>query len=293
MPFTATHVAAVLPFAWLCRWRVPLSALAIGSMIPDASGYFPRVFDYNATHSLRGVTTHCVPVGLMALYLFHLLLKQPLLDLLPRSLASRLYPWSQAGPDLRPSGIVVASGCLALGALTHIAWDSFTHAAGIGVRWFPALAQVVGEHEGRPIRVFSVLQHASSIVFLPPMVVGFLWWTMRQPPSMPAARQRVALPRTVSWTAMAMTAIGGWIFFHSLQSQNLDRTWVAALRTTVKHLGAASIVVLLLYSIGMQVTWWLQARSADRESLDEAVDSPAMQSSRPIASARRSRRTTP
>ena len=41
MPFTPTHVAAVVPIAWLSRQRLPFSALVIGSMIPDLHLFVP------------------------------------------------------------------------------------------------------------------------------------------------------------------------------------------------------------------------------------------------------------
>ena len=78
MPFTATHIAAVVPFAWLCRWRLPLSALAIGSMVPDVAGFYPNLFDYPTLHSFPGVFTHCIPLGLIGFFLYHWVLKQPL-----------------------------------------------------------------------------------------------------------------------------------------------------------------------------------------------------------------------
>ena len=115
MPFTVTHVAAVLPFAWLCRWRLPLSALAIGSMVPDVAGFYPYLFEHPSTHSFQGVFTHCVPLGLIVFYLFHLVLKRPLVDLLPRPLSSRLSQWSQTEAEIRPLRMMVVIGCLAFG----------------------------------------------------------------------------------------------------------------------------------------------------------------------------------
>jgi len=41
MPFTPTHVAAIVPISWLTRNRLPFSALAIGSMIPDLQLFLP------------------------------------------------------------------------------------------------------------------------------------------------------------------------------------------------------------------------------------------------------------
>jgi hypothetical protein len=57
-------------------------------------------------------------------------------------------------------GRVVAA--LLAGALTHVLWDSFTHASGHVVAVFPVLrARVLGGH-GPP--VFKLLQHASTLI---------------------------------------------------------------------------------------------------------------------------------
>ena len=65
MPFTPTHVAAALPaLPWLRRFgNVPASALVIGTMIPDAAVFLPRVFDYGVAHSVPGLFTRGLPAG--------------------------------------------------------------------------------------------------------------------------------------------------------------------------------------------------------------------------------------
>ena len=267
MPFTATHVAAVLPFAWLCRWRLPLSALALGSMVPDIAGFYPGVFDHSATHSFSGVITHSVPLGLIGFYLFHLLLKQPLVDLLPDPLARRLADWSRGEIDLRPGRLLVVAGCIALGALTHIVWDSFTHGGEWGVAMFPFLQRDVIQYAGRPIAAYALFQHGSSLILLPPMTLGFVWWVMRQPIEFESMRRRVAMPRSISWTILAMMVVGAWIYFQSLLTNQVAATWVAALRSTVKHGGAVAIVMVLLYCVGMHLAWWIQSREVDSETV--------------------------
>lgn len=269
MPFTATHVAAVLPVAWLCKWRLPLSGLAIGSMVPDVAGYFPQIFDYDSTHSFRGVFTHCVPIGILVFFCFHWLFKQPLADLLPRKLSNRLAGWSSAKVDLRPSRVLIVVGCVVVGAITHIAWDAFTHVGGWGVSLVPSLQRIALDYKGHEIPVFAIIQHASSLVLLPPLLLGFLWWALHQVPP-DTVSKRVSMPRSISWPFIVSLAIGGWIYFHSLQANNLQATWVAALRTAVKHWGAATIVLFILYSVGMHLAWWYQDKS-ERDEMAEPV----------------------
>ena len=195
MPFTVTHAAAIVPVAWLCRWRLPLSALAIGSMIPDVSAFFPELFSYTATHSLSGIITYGLPLGLTAFYLFHLVLKQPLVDLLPRFLSGRLESWSRSEIDVHPLRMLIVAGCVMFGALTHVVWDAFTHGGGWGVALIPSLRQVVMDYQGHTIHAYSLLQHGSSLLFLPPLLVGFVCWALSQSPALEPAPARFSMPR--------------------------------------------------------------------------------------------------
>jgi hypothetical protein len=273
MPFTATHIAAIVPVAWLCRWRLPLSALAIGSMIPDVAAFFPQLFDYPTTHSFRGLITHSVPLGLIAFYLFHLVLKQPLVELLPVAGRERLRDWSRSEIDVRPSRIVIVSACIAFGALTHIVWDAFTHVTGWGVAMFPSLRQVVTNVDGRPLHLYSLLQHGSSLVLLPPLLIGFLIWLIRQPATEPAVNPRFSVPAWVTFTVGTMIAIGAWLYFSSLRTHQRDLTWIASLQVTVKHVGAVTLLMVVMYSLAMQLIWRIESESGGLTALSREEDS--------------------
>jgi hypothetical protein len=255
MPFTVTHAAAIVPVAWLCHWRLPLSALAIGSMIPDVAVFFPDLFSYTATHSFTGIVTHGLPLGLIAFYLFHLVLKQPLVDLLPAWLSRRLDAWSRSEIEVHPFRMLVVAGCVIFGAWTHVVWDAFTHGAGWGVDLLPSLRQVVMEYQGHTIHVYSLLQHGSSLLFLPPLFVGFVWWALRQSPMPDPPPARFSMPRGVTWTIAAMLVAAACLYFQSLQVNLTSRTWVGALGITVKNFGALTGILLVAYSLCMQAIW--------------------------------------
>jgi hypothetical protein len=63
MPYTLSHVAAVLPLALLlARLRI-LSAMVIGSMVPDF-GYILPIHPLRAvTHSAVSLVTFSLPLG--------------------------------------------------------------------------------------------------------------------------------------------------------------------------------------------------------------------------------------
>ena len=88
MPFTVSHAAAVLPFRKL---NLVWSAFIVGSMAPD----FPYIVgnaDYRSTWATasRACWTSRFPPLLVALWLFHNVIKRPVVGLLPVRLPARL-----------------------------------------------------------------------------------------------------------------------------------------------------------------------------------------------------------
>lgn len=259
MPFTVTHVAVAVPVAWLCRWRVPFSALAIGSMVPDISGFYPQLLDYHATHSVRGVLTHCLPIGLFCYYVYHMSLKRPLVDLLPRAASDRLRPWTENSINFAPLAMVAVIICIALGATSHVVWDAFTHRGRWGVEMFPALRNIVMDSEQRPVRWYALIQHGSSIILLPPMLLGFIGWIRKQPRP-PEPIDRAQMPRGVSWTMIALLALGTVLYMQMLRVNNPNLHWIDVISRSVKLSGAVALCVTMFYCIGMHLIWWLEKR---------------------------------
>lgn len=261
MPFTVTHIAAAVPVAWLCRWRVPFSALAIGSMVPDLSGYYPQLLDYESTHSMRGILTHCLPVGMICYYCYHAILKRPLVDLLPSAASDRMRPWTEKPIDFALPALIAVIVCVALGATSHVVWDAFTHKGRWGVEMFPVLSDVVVEDQRRPIRWYALIQHGSSIVLLPPLLLGFIWWIRRQPiPSEPIDRAR--MPRGISWSVIALVLLGVALKVRMMLAMDPYLHWIDATSQSVKRGGALVVAVALLYCLGMHLIWWREKRQA-------------------------------
>src|SRR5689334_8296501 len=141
MPNPIAHPAAAIPFA---RVGLVFSALVVGSIAPDF-GYFFELPEGYFMYTVPGLILFDVPIGLVLLWLFHTLLKWPLLSLLPISLQGRLFKYAQGfsfGPFKRFLLILLS---LLIGSLTHVVWDSFTHDYGWMVEHFSILrAPIVG-----------------------------------------------------------------------------------------------------------------------------------------------------
>ncbi|HET9865498.1 MAG TPA: DUF4184 family protein, partial [Steroidobacteraceae bacterium] len=160
MPFTISHAAAVLPFR---RTGLPLAALMIGSMSPDFA-YFvlPRI-DSFWTHSASGLWQFCWPVSLAVWWIYVRWLEAPTFALLPPRWRAAFTP---SDPNVGPGTLAFASMAVILGAATHIAWDSFTHAGRTVVNAVPLLEAKLTMVGGSAMPAYSILQHLSTAIGL-------------------------------------------------------------------------------------------------------------------------------
>jgi hypothetical protein len=75
--------------------------------------------------------------------------------------------------------LIVAS--LLLGAISHLAWDAFTHDRGLVVRNVPDM-RVPLEEFGTHRPLYNVLQHGSTLLGLAILVFWYWRWFKRTPP---------------------------------------------------------------------------------------------------------------
>lgn len=179
MPFTFSHPAAAVPLAGR---RLVLSALVIGSMAPDFAYFLPVPFSRGFGHTVPGLVLFSVPIGLAVLWLFQRILKQPLLSLLPPSHRQRLLPAAGGfsfGPQPHFAWILLS---LLAGALTHVAWDAFTHGNGWIVEQVPFLRQTVMMLPYGPLRLYRLLQHASTLLGAGLLFIWYVRWYQRAVP---------------------------------------------------------------------------------------------------------------
>jgi Domain of unknown function (DUF4184) len=218
MPFTISHVAAVLPFSRpLARWRL-LSATIIGSMVPDFGLLMPWRPARIETHSVVGLFTFCLPVGLATFWIFQLLIKPAVMEILPDAAYSRWRRFAEAADigSLRQWALA-ACGVLA-GAFTHLVWDAFTHEGARGVRMIPALDDPAVEIAGHHLIGARLLQDASSLIGLA-IVLAVVAYGLRpgRPGEQVPARKLPAGER-LAWTlAYAGMAILLAVLFFALR----------------------------------------------------------------------------
>jgi hypothetical protein len=246
MPFTPSHIVAVLPIAW-CSRRLPFSALAIGSMIPDLPLFFP-ISNYWLMHDPSLVLTTCLPLGLAAFVLFHLFLKAPLESLLPRFVQERIAPYSGGRLPLSWSYWLCVVVAIVIGAYTHIFWDSFTHHGRWGTQTFPALNGLV-DIGIRKLPIFKFLQHLSSIgglVILAVMIVGLLFYNKPSDHQQPFKSQ--AWLKLFAASLLVLFPILSWFYL-----SQFNYTLLEAVGLTIRLSGALLVMALTAYALVFHV----------------------------------------
>jgi hypothetical protein len=199
VPFTFSHPAAALPLRRLLGRQASLSALVIGSMAPDLGFIVPLDLTRSETHGVAALFLFCLPAGLLTYWIYHLLLKAPLLHLFPPRVQERLV-LPAALPQAPWSAVLLS---LLIGAVTHISWDAFTHPGTPVVNAIGLLRLPVGTFAGYPVQVFNVLQQASSVAGL--LLLGVWWrrWLRTAPQGAAPARSVSAGARRAAVAAIA------------------------------------------------------------------------------------------
>ncbi|RWR15635.1 DUF4184 family protein [Microbacterium enclense] len=260
MPFTLSHAVVALPFA-----RTPLvpAAIAIGAMTPDlplfARGMWP---DYSMTHDPTWVPITTV-VALVLFLVWRCVLRPAVRELSPRVIADRLPDRWDAGfrDGLRESfrggvgALLWLIVSLALGVVTHIAWDLFTHEGRLGVELMPFLDQQWG-----PLPGVKWLQHASSVLGLVILTAYGLLWVSRRGVA-PVRRVLPDAVRVIWWVSLpAALVIGGVIAVVATASAGTVITPTALVYAVLTRIAAAWAIASVLLALTVQVRRRAQIR---------------------------------
>jgi hypothetical protein len=212
MPFTPTHALAAVPLARLRA--LTSSALAIGTMTPDLPMFLKATPSYATTHSWGWGPISCLPYGLLLFALFRCC-RGPAIAFAPRGCRERLAPYAAPALDMSMRGWASVVLSIALGVLTHIVWDGFTHAHRFGSALWPALNATWLSFAGQELPGYKLLQYGSSAVGLPLLVGVMARWYRKQPAgsarsAMPAASatKRVLAIALLLGAPLVMFAIG-------------------------------------------------------------------------------------
>ena len=130
-----------------------MSALVVGAVAPDLPVYLPVGASYATTHSWPGLPV-VVFFGLVLVWLWFAVVRDALVDLTP-VLRHRV----PAHARLERRAWLLAPIAVAIGAATHVLWDSVTHDYGFVVHHLTFLSEEYG-----PLPLYRWAQHTSTVV---------------------------------------------------------------------------------------------------------------------------------
>jgi len=165
MPFTFSHPAIILPFARIRAQYISMSCLVAGSITPDFQYFLQMKLKGRISHTWHGAFLVDLPIAIFIVVVFHLIVKKPLINNLPGYFQSRLVNLRDFNflHTFRKNWIGYLL-CLQVGILSHILWDSFTHANTIMVEHMEFLSWRV-EHDIFPDKpLFRYFQHISTLI---------------------------------------------------------------------------------------------------------------------------------
>ncbi|AWZ47525.1 DUF4184 domain-containing protein [Clostridiaceae bacterium 14S0207] len=164
MPFTFSHIAAVLPIKEKFNKYFNFTGLVLGSLAPDFQYFLNFKPMGNLGHTLVGFIVLNLPLCFLVAFLFHKIIKKCFILHMPTPF-DRWYihyaytPWSLN--SIKEIFIFIYSTLL--GMLTHIVWDSFTHSTGKFVLLFPQLRYNIFILN-YAIPIYKLLQHGSTLI---------------------------------------------------------------------------------------------------------------------------------
>jgi len=128
MPFTPVHPAIVLPLKFLPKKWISLTALIVGSVMPDLESFIKLRPEKHLSHTWMGFLYLGMPAGILLSFFFHNVIRDPLIANLPFFLQKRFskfsgFNWTK---QFKEHWFVVIV-CLFIGGASHFFWDSFSH----------------------------------------------------------------------------------------------------------------------------------------------------------------------
>ena len=202
MPFTLFHPALVLPLRHLPKRWVSLTGLVAGSVAPDFEKFAKMSALNHYSHTWPSLLYFTLPVGLGLCFVFHGVVRDPLVLHLPAGVRGRLGAWNcfdWSRHFVRHCPAVLAS--VLLGGASHLLWDNFTHRASPLARQLPFLDARFGVGIGR-VPGFLLVGVASSLV-----AVGYMAYLLRRQPRFPSMPGPVGSQRRYWGTVALLTAL--------------------------------------------------------------------------------------
>jgi len=172
----------------------------MGSLVPDFEKFMRMKAYDDYSHTWESIFYFNLPVAIIFSFIFHLVVRNVLIDNLPHFLAQRLSRFKKLNWIMhfkKHYPIIISS--ILIGVLSHLVWDSFTHVDGKLVKWYPFLSiMVYWERFG--MSIYNILQYSTSGLGV--LVIGYA--VLSLPP------ERITKPnknKIYYWLTFVITAL--------------------------------------------------------------------------------------
>lgn len=190
MPFTFVHPAIVLPLNYINKKWISLTALITGSMMPDVEAFFRMESSKDFSHSIEGIWWFSLPVGLLFTFLFHNVVRNPVINHLPPRLQQKFARYKLFNWNARfLSNPLVVLICLFVGIGSHFFWDGFTHFRGFFIEDNPALQGNINIGS-EDLEIPYLLQYINTAIGVG--IIGYAVWQLRSDVTVRVRRKIVA-----------------------------------------------------------------------------------------------------
>ena len=138
MPFTFSHAALVFPINWGFKKWTSMTGLIIGSLVPDFEKFINMRPGNTFSHTWEGIFWFSLPLGILLTFIFHLLVRNPLIDNLPEHFRKRLHIYKKVDwiAHFRKHYLLISISII-IGAFSHILLDGITRDHERLVRYLP------------------------------------------------------------------------------------------------------------------------------------------------------------
>jgi hypothetical protein len=165
MPFTLAHPAIVLPLGLLPKKWISMTALIVGSIMPDVESFLRTYSEKELTHSWTGFFYFGLPFGILLTFIFHNIVRNPFVTNLPGFLQQRFFAFTKFNWNqhfFKNWYIIIIS--LVIGGASHFLWDSFSEWNGWFIRLFPVLDDNIEMPDGSLWEIPYLIQYINTVI---------------------------------------------------------------------------------------------------------------------------------
>ncbi len=227
----------------------------MGTFAPDLQ-YFIWISDEDRSgHHFPDLLLVTLPLAVFLLWVFEWIVKGPVLELLPDALQRRLQDRAVPLSFLGWRQFLSILLWMALGIVTHLIWDSFTHSHTWTSAHWHVLYEKVPVPFSHPMALMKILQHASSVLGLAVLILWLAAWYVQTPP---AARSELRAFSSSTKVALigamvVLAGIGG--YFYGMYMVDIHEPPISpmfVLATLVEAIMLVFCIELVLYGLGFR-----------------------------------------